>query len=162
MLKIRRPLGRLIFNMGIAIPGKTVFLIETAPRYEFLGFLVTMEISECDIYTYIKTWRSDVEIWKGFTKADYYIHTFIWIPYNQIQRLPKRSSWRHQTEIFTALQAFFVGNSPVTGEFPTQRPVARRCIVFLDLRMNKLLSKQLKRNVMLFDHYISRGTGTVY
>ena len=33
MLKIRRPLGRLIFNMGIAIPGKTVFLIETAPSY---------------------------------------------------------------------------------------------------------------------------------
>ena len=32
MLKIRRLLGRLIFNMGIAIPGKTVFLIETAPR----------------------------------------------------------------------------------------------------------------------------------
>ena len=31
MLKIRRQLGRLIFNMGIAIPGKTVFLIETAP-----------------------------------------------------------------------------------------------------------------------------------
>ena len=31
MLKIRRPLGRLIFNMGIAIPVKTVFLIETAP-----------------------------------------------------------------------------------------------------------------------------------
>ena len=35
MLKIRRPLGRLIFNMGIAIPGKTVFLIETAPRAGF-------------------------------------------------------------------------------------------------------------------------------
>ena len=34
MLKIRRPLGRLIFNMGIAIPGKTVFLIETAPRIQ--------------------------------------------------------------------------------------------------------------------------------
>ena len=32
MLRKRpRPLGRLIFNMGIAIPGKTVFLIETAP-----------------------------------------------------------------------------------------------------------------------------------
>ena len=35
MLKIRRPLGRLIFNMGIGIPGKTVFLIETAPRSLF-------------------------------------------------------------------------------------------------------------------------------
>ena len=31
MLKIRRPLGRLIFNMGIAIPDKTIFLIEMAP-----------------------------------------------------------------------------------------------------------------------------------
>ena len=31
MLKIRRPIGRLIFNMGIATLGKTVFLIETAP-----------------------------------------------------------------------------------------------------------------------------------
>ena len=36
MLKIRRPLGRLIFNMGIAIPGKTVFLIETAPKLYYL------------------------------------------------------------------------------------------------------------------------------
>ena len=33
MLKIRRPNGRLIFNMGITIPSKTVVLIETAPRY---------------------------------------------------------------------------------------------------------------------------------
>ena len=33
MLKIRRPLGRLIFNMAIAIPGKTIFLIEAAPWY---------------------------------------------------------------------------------------------------------------------------------
>ena len=38
MLKIRRPLGRLIFNMGIAIPGKTVFLIETAPRPLYQGY----------------------------------------------------------------------------------------------------------------------------
>ena len=37
MLKIRRPLGRLIFNMGIAIPGKTVFLIETAPWLQWIG-----------------------------------------------------------------------------------------------------------------------------
>ena len=31
MLKIRRPVGRLVFNMGITIPSKTVFLIETPP-----------------------------------------------------------------------------------------------------------------------------------
>ena len=44
MLKIRRPLGRLIFNMGIAIPGKTVFLIETAPwrQLRLLSFDIIM------------------------------------------------------------------------------------------------------------------------
>ena len=46
MLKIRRPLGRLIFNMGIAIPGKTVFLIETAPRvHECIAFLHNVNLS---------------------------------------------------------------------------------------------------------------------
>ena len=32
MLKIRRPNGRLIFNMGIPIPGKDGLCIETGPR----------------------------------------------------------------------------------------------------------------------------------
>ena len=47
MLKIRRPLGRLIFNMGIAIPGKTVFLIETAPWTNYVDSksLMDKEIS---------------------------------------------------------------------------------------------------------------------
>ena len=31
MLKIRRPNGRLIFNMGIPIPGKDGLYIETGP-----------------------------------------------------------------------------------------------------------------------------------
>ena len=35
-----------------------------------------------------------------------------------------------------------VGNSPVTGEFPTQRPVTQSFDVFLDLHLNKRLSKQ--------------------
>ena len=50
--------------------------------------------------------------------------------------------WRHQMEIFSALLAFCAGNSPVTGEFPAQRPVARSFDVFFDLRLNKRLSKQ--------------------
>ena len=33
------------------------------------------------------------------------------------------------------------GNSSVTGEFPSQRPVSRSCDVFFDLRLNKWLSK---------------------
>ena len=45
-------------------------------------------------------------------------------------------------ETFSALLALCVGNSPVPGEFPTQRPVTRSVDVFFDLRLNKRLSKQ--------------------
>ena len=41
-----------------------------------------------------------------------------------------------------ALLAICAGNSPVTGEFPAQRPVTRNFDVFFDLRLNKRLSKQ--------------------
>ena len=50
--------------------------------------------------------------------------------------------WRHQMETFSALLAICTGNSPVPGEFPTQKPVTRSCDVFFDLRLNKRLSKQ--------------------
>ena len=50
--------------------------------------------------------------------------------------------WRHQMETFSALPALCARNSPVTGEFPAQRPVTRSFGVFFDLRLNKRLSKQ--------------------
>ena len=53
-----------------------------------------------------------------------------------------KSWWRHQMETFSALLAICAGNSPVPGEFPTQRPVTRSFDVFFDLRPNKRLSKQ--------------------
>ena len=45
-------------------------------------------------------------------------------------------------ETFSALLAICAENSPVSGEFPAQRPVTRSFDVFLDLRLNKRLSKQ--------------------
>ena len=50
--------------------------------------------------------------------------------------------WRHQMETLSALLAICAGNSPVTGKFPTQRPVTRSFDAFFDLRLNKRLSKQ--------------------
>ena len=50
--------------------------------------------------------------------------------------------WRHQMEIFSALLALCAENSPVAGEFPTQRPVTRSFEVFFDLRLNNRLRKQ--------------------
>ena len=61
------------------------------------------------------------------------------------QRLSTRwhlAWWRHQMETFSALLAICAGNSPVSGEFPAQRPVTRSFDIFFDLRLNKRLSKQ--------------------
>ena len=45
-------------------------------------------------------------------------------------------------ETISALLAICVGNSPVTGEYPSQRPVTRSFDDFFDLRLDKRLSKQ--------------------
>ena len=50
--------------------------------------------------------------------------------------------WRHQMETFSALLAFCAGNSSVTGEFPSQRPVTRSFDVFFEFSLNKRLSKE--------------------
>ena len=50
--------------------------------------------------------------------------------------------WGHQIEAISALLPICAVNSPVTGEFPVQRPVTRSFDVFCDLRLNGRLSKQ--------------------
>ena len=50
--------------------------------------------------------------------------------------------WRHQMEPFSALLDLCAGNSPVTGQFPSQRPVAQTFDVFFDLRLKTRLSYQ--------------------
>ena len=55
-------------------------------------------------------------------------------------------SWRrHQMETFSALLAFCGGNSPVIGDFPSQRPVTRSFDGFFVQRLNKRLSKHSRR-----------------
>ena len=62
--------------------------------------------------------------------------------HNNVDSVPFTAWWRHQMETFSALLAISAGNSPVSGEFPAQRPVTRSFDVFFDLRLNKRLSKQ--------------------
>ena len=62
----------------------------------------------------------------------------LWLP----RACHNNTWWRHQMETFSALLAICAGNSPVTGEFPAQRPVTWSFDVFFDLRLNKRLSKQ--------------------
>ena len=46
-------------------------------------------------------------------------------------------------ETFSASLAICAGNSPVTSEFPAQRPVTQSFDVFLDVYLNKRLIKQV-------------------
>ena len=72
-------------------------------------------------------------------KINYYICIrFVWT----VNWVVPITWWRHQMETFSALLAICAGNSPVPGEFPTQRPVTRSFDVFFDPRLNKRLSKR--------------------
>ena len=73
-----------------------------------------------------------------FTKA----HIYSWIFQDaQIELSGAKFSQRIMMEIFSALLAICAGNSPVTGEFPTQRPMTRSFVIFFDLRRNEWLGK---------------------
>ena len=67
-----------------------------------------------------------------------YIHG----PMRQYMMMSSNIWWRHRMEAFSALLALCAGNSPVTGEFPSQGPVTRGFDVSFYLRLNKRLSKQ--------------------
>ena len=84
-------------------------------------------------------------------KVSWNQHCILLISCIQIQHnaahLCSKSWWRHQMfrhqmETFSVLLTLCVGNSPVTGEFPTQKPGTRSFDVFFDLCLNKRLSKQ--------------------
>ena len=53
--------------------------------------------------------------------------------------------WRHHMETFSALPALCEVNQPVTGGFPSQRPVTRNFAIFFDLRPIRRLIKQSRR-----------------
>ena len=58
-------------------------------------------------------------------------------------------------ESFSALLAIRAGKSPVTGEFPSHRPVTRNFDIFFDLRLNKRLNNgdagELRRHRANYD-----------
>ena len=53
--------------------------------------------------------------------------------------------WRHQMETFSALLALLQGNLPITGGFPSQRPMLRSFDIFFHLPLNKRSRKQSRR-----------------
>ena len=57
--------------------------------------------------------------------------------------------WRHQMEIFSALLALCEGNPPVTGGFPSQRPV--RCGALMISLIGARTVKQTIESLVIWD-----------
>ena len=108
----------------------------------FLGMIVPMPVKQL--------WRSDFEyeitisdwtfitLWNHKDTAYFVLKGMLWHVLGEFWD----TRWCHQMETFSALLAICAENSPVLGEFPTQRPVTWSFDVFFDLRLNKRLSKQ--------------------
>ena len=88
--------------------------------------------SHCDyIYIYhsaIPQWHKDKDKHHAFPYLSRYKFYNPW--------------WRHQMETLLALLALCAENWPITGEFPSQRPVTGTFDVSFDPPLNKRLSKQ--------------------
>ena len=80
--------------------------------------------------------------WKGSDAESVYVIFYVIMTQPSCPLWDILTWWRHQMETFSALLAICAGNSPVTGEFPAQRPVTRSFDAFFDLRLNKRFSKQ--------------------
>ena len=106
-----------------------------------------------EIHLHLIIAESDQRMYMGSKLENYLfswgvpVHSMCWVDNrrsnNAISKLRNSSAWwRHQMETFSALLTICAGNSPVTGEFPAQRPVTRSFDVFFDLRLTERLSKQ--------------------
>ena len=120
MLKIRRPLGRLIFNMGIAIPGKTVFLIETVPcsldsiSFNYGDVIMGTIASQITSLTIV--------YWTVFSGTDQRKHqssaslAFVWVIYRSPVNSPhKRPVTRNMFLFHDVIMSLSDGNFKVTS-----------------------------------------------
>ena len=87
---------------------------------------------------------------RHWEKTRYYlietnILEFYWTHVPHVGSKCVSQTWSHvimrSLNMITSSNGNIMWNSSVTGEFPAQRPVTRRFDVYLDLRLNKRLSK---------------------
>ena len=82
-------------------------------------------------------WRHHVMVWWGITSHPFMSMILLThVPTSSVVMMTSSNGNSFR------VTGHLCGNSPVPGEFPTQRPVTLSFDVFFDLRLNKRLSKQ--------------------
>ena len=106
---------------------------QTAAQY--LRFGTVHMIETCDFYLKInQTLIIDFQGTRFLTGHSVMIKIMaVWCNLKNIVGVHGKTAtawWRHQMETFSALLAICAGNSPVTGEIPTQIPTWRGALIF--------------------------------
>ena len=167
-MEIRRSYDRLISTMGFTILVRCHLYIESGPSYMSpYAALGHSELIKLPTKTSSKFWltgtlwrESSVDTSHWWTprtddlQCRKWFHVMIsclcwYIPDIRFLRIYCTNNHTHSFNMMTSsngnifcVMALCVANSPVTGEFPWQRPVTRSFDLFFDLRLNKRLSKQ--------------------
>ena len=148
VLKLYRYTGWTLYIMSMSHHiGNTTFTLQPERRYKQNNVLVLLVMCQGTPSRWLKYLNCKRIVRLSFRSID--------------------SWWRHQMKTVSALLTICAGNSPASGEFPTQRPVTRSFDVFCHLRPNKRLSKQsrgwwfktLSRPLWRHCNYYSQGTG---
>ena len=136
--------GVLLLLMAfMAIPSAVFLVIElrkwmcilNRPCYKIRNSCIHMFTEElfCSILSFILNLKSPHLL----------LHqVMIFAEYYSMQQQQWWTWWCHQRETVLTLLGLCAGNSPVTGEFPSQRPVTWSFDVFFDLCLNKQLYKK--------------------
>ena len=106
-------------------------------------------LCQCTISVKQRIWISPETSWRvvKWVKCPLVTETSCWfqmfaislIAQSVCERIFMLTWWRHQMETFSALLDICAWNSPVTDEFPAQRPVTQSFDVFFDLRLLRLV-----------------------
>ena len=124
MLKIRRSLGRLIFNMGIAIPGKTVFLIETAP-WKILWYALNVLYIKANHQFILKLCMTTLEI-KIYLTKNWHLHckiinsfwNFVWQCWKFVVWIGKtcKTTWLKYLDTWHYMTVQITGHTSLCSE----------------------------------------------
>ena len=105
-------------------------LIQFVQSLEWISNFIWHCVMDVLVYFCLDLSQSNFEPSRWKSSADwvpqiYVNYCFLQISSSDLTKMRAYTWWRHQMEAFSALMAVCAGNSPVTGEFPAQRPVTR-------------------------------------
>ena len=96
----------------------------------YLAYAVRYSFSKATVFSFM-CWNKNEMIYSWYALINLHLNI-------DIMMTPSKGN-------IYALLALCEDNSPVTGEFLSQRPVTRSFDVFFDLRLNKQMNKQSRR-----------------